>query len=234
MNQRTLRHIPNALTCANLLCGCVGIIEVFHSNILLSCGLIVLAAVFDFLDGFVARLLKVTSAIGKELDSLADVVTFGVLPAFIVYQLLLESIPDLSGIGTAYFALSIAVFSALRLAKFNTDPRQHDSFIGVPTPANALLIASLPLIIRFHPEWAPYIINTTHLLLFTVVMSYLLVAELPLFAFKFKTFRFEGNEVRYIFLGVSLVALALLDVRAVPLLVALYVLFSFYLARFRK
>ena len=234
MKQRLSRHIPNALTCANLLCGCVGIIEVFHSNILLSCGLIVLAAVFDFLDGFLARLLKVTSTIGKELDSLADVVTFGVLPAFIVYQLLLQSIPDLSGIATAYWALAIAVFSALRLAKFNTDPRQHESFIGVPTPANALLIASLPLIVRFHPEWEPYIVNTTHLLLFTALMSYLLVAELPLFAFKFKAFGFKGNEVKYIFLGVSLVALALLDVRAVPLIVALYVLFSFYLDRFRK
>jgi CDP-diacylglycerol---serine O-phosphatidyltransferase len=220
------RHIPNALTCANLLCGCVGIVEVFHNNMLLSCALIVLAAVFDFLDGFVARLLKVSSAIGKELDSLADVTTFGVLPAIIIYQLLLRSIPDLTTIWIPYLAFLIAICSALRLAKFNIDPRQSDSFIGVPTPANALLIASLPFIAEYYPVWEPYIINTTHLLLLTGVMSFLMVSELPLFSLKFKSYGWWGNEVRYFFLIASLILLLLLGVVAVPLVIGLYIITS--------
>lgn len=217
------RHLPNALTCANLLCGCVGIVEVFHNNMLLSCALIVLAGVFDFLDGFVARLLKVSSSIGKELDSLADVVTFGVLPSIIVYQLLLRSVPDLTDIWIPNLAFLIAVCSALRLAKFNIDPRQSDSFIGVPTPANALLIASLPFIVHYYPVWEPVIIDTVNLLILTAVMSFLMVSELPLFALKFKSFGWWGNEIRYFFLIASLILLALLGVVAVPLVIGLYI-----------
>ncbi|WP_373515339.1 CDP-diacylglycerol--serine O-phosphatidyltransferase [Persicitalea sp.] len=224
------RHIPNALTCANLLCGCVGIVEVFHNNMLLSCALIGLAAVFDFFDGFAARLLKVSSPIGKELDSLADMTTFGVLPAMIIYQLLLRSVPGLEDLWIPNLAFLIAVCSALRLAKFNIDPRQSDSFIGVPTPANALLVASLPFILRNYPEWESVIVNTTNLLIFTAVMSFLLVAELPLFALKFKSFGWQGNEVRYLFLLASAVLLVLLGFLAVPLIVGGYVLLSAGLA----
>ncbi len=220
------RHIPNALTCANLFCGCVGIVEVFHNNMLLSCALIGLAAVFDFFDGFAARMLKVSSPIGKELDSLADMVTFGLLPAVIVYQLLVRSVPGIEHLWIPNLAFLIAICSALRLAKFNIDPRQSDSFIGVPTPANALLIASLPFILRNHPTWEPIIVNTTNLLIFSAIMSFLLVAELPLFALKFKSFGWAGNEVRYGFLLVSLLLLVLLGFVAVPLVVALYVLLS--------
>jgi CDP-diacylglycerol---serine O-phosphatidyltransferase len=228
------RHIPNALTCANLLCGCVGIVEVFHNNMLLSCALIGLAAVFDFLDGFAARLLKVSSPIGKELDSLADVTTFGVLPAIIIYQLLMQSVPNLEDIWIPNLAFLIAVCSALRLAKFNVDPRQSDSFIGVPTPANGMLVASLPFIIRFYPGYEPLIVNTTTLLIFTVVMSFLMVSELPLFALKFKSFGWKGNEVRYSFLLASLVLLVLLGFLAVPLVIGLYVLLSAGLAVMKK
>ncbi len=220
------RHIPNALTCANLLCGCVGIVEVFHNNMLLSCALIGLAAVFDFFDGFAARLLKVSSPIGKELDSLADMVTFGLLPAVIIYQLLVRAVPGVEDLWIPNLAFIIAVCSALRLAKFNIDPRQSDSFIGVPTPANALLIASLPFILRNYPGWEPLIVNTTNLLVFSALMSFLLVVELPLFALKFKSFGWAGNEVRYGFLLGSLVLLVLLGFLAVPLVVALYVLLS--------
>jgi CDP-diacylglycerol---serine O-phosphatidyltransferase len=228
------RHIPNALTSANLLCGCIGIVEVFHNNMLLSCALIGLAAVFDFLDGFAARMLHVSSPIGKELDSLADVTTFGVLPAIIVYQLLMQSVPDLNDIWIPNLAFLIAVCSALRLAKFNVDPRQSDSFIGVPTPANGMLVASLPFIIRFHPAYEGFIVNTTTLLIFTAVMSYLMVSELPLFALKFKSFNWQGNEVRFSFLLVSLVLLVLLGILAVPLVIALYVLLSAGLAVMKK
>ena len=220
------RHIPNALTCANLLCGCVGIVEVFHNNMLLSCALIGLAAVFDFLDGFAARLLKVSSPIGKELDSLADMTTFGVLPAVIIYQLLVRAVPGIEDLWIPNLAFLMAICSALRLAKFNIDPRQSDSFIGVPTPANALLVASLPFILRNHPVWESVIVNTTNLLVFTAVMSFLLVAELPLFALKFKSFGWAGNEVRYIFLIAAAVLLLSLGFLAVPLIVGGYVLLS--------
>ena len=211
------RNIPNALTCGNLLCGCIGVVEAFHNNLLLSCVLIGIALIFDFLDGFLARLLKVTSPIGRDLDSLADMVTFGLLPAIILYQLLMQSIPDLLGIWKAYPAFIIAIFSAIRLAKFNNDPRQSDSFIGVPTPANAMLIASLPLIVHTESEfWKDIIINTNNLLVLSVVMSYALVMELPLIALKFKSVGWKGNEARFILIGVTLILLATLKFLAVP------------------
>ncbi len=221
------RNIPNALTCGNLLCGCIGVVEAFHNNLLLSCILIGIALIFDFLDGFIARLLKVTSPIGRDLDSLADMVTFGLLPAIILYQLLMQSIPDLFGIWKAYPAFIIAVFSAIRLAKFNNDPRQSDSFIGVPTPANAMLIASLPLIVHTESDfWKDIIINTNNLLILSAIMSYALVMELPLIALKFKQFSWKGNEARFILIGVTLVLLATLKFLAIPAILIVYVLLS--------
>jgi CDP-diacylglycerol--serine O-phosphatidyltransferase len=223
------KNIPNALTCGNLLCGCIGVVEVFHNNILLSCLLIGIALVFDFFDGFVARLLKVSSPIGRDLDSLADMVTFGLLPSIIIFQLLMQSIPDLTGIWKAYPAFLIAIFSAIRLAKFNNDPRQSDTFIGVPTPANAMLIASLPLILHWHgDEWRSLIVNTNHLLILTVVMSFLLVAEIPLLALKFKSFGWKGNEVRFTFIVVSLILLFALKIIAVPAIIAFYIGLSLF------
>ena len=228
------KNIPNALTCGNLLCGCIGIIEAFHSNLLLSCVLIGIALIFDFLDGFIARLLKVSSPIGRDLDSLADMVTFGVLPSVIVYQLLMQSIPDLYGIWKAYPALIIAIFSAIRLAKFNNDPRQSDSFIGVPTPANAMLIASLPLIVHTQGEfWKNLIINTNNLLILSIVMSVLLVAEIPLLALKFKSFAWKGNEIRYIFILMTIALLLALQIVAVPFILILYLAISL-LSNFMK
>ena len=147
---KILRHLPNAMTCGHLLCGCVGIVRVFEHDLITASYLIFLAALLDFGDGFVARLLKASSAMGKELDSLADMVTFGVLPAFMLFSLIGQEIDNQSVL--PYSAFSIAVFSALRLAKFNIDPRQTDSFIGLPTPANALVVASLPLILAFQPQ----------------------------------------------------------------------------------
>ncbi len=220
------RNIPNSLTCANLLCGCIGVVEAFHNNMLLSCALVGIALIFDFFDGFLARLLKVSSPIGKDLDSLADMVTFGLLPAIIVYQMLMESIPDLMGIWKAYPAFLIAIFSAIRLAKFNNDPRQTDSFIGVPTPANAMLIASLPLIVHNYESWKPIIINTNNLLILTVVMSYLLVMEMPLLALKFKSFGWKGNEYRFVFLICTLLLLLVLKILAVPVILLMYLLIS--------
>ncbi len=218
------RNIPNALTCGNLLCGCVGVVEAFHNNLLISCILVGVALIFDFLDGFLARMLKVSSAIGKDLDSLADMVTFGLLPSIIVYQLLMQSIPDLMGIWKAYPAFIMAIFSALRLAKFNNDTRQSDTFIGLPTPANAMLIAALPFIVQLESEfWKDIIINTTNLLILTVVMSYLLVMELPLIALKFKHFGWKGNEARFLLIVSSIVLLVTLKFLAVPLILVIYI-----------
>ena len=226
------KHIPNFLTCGNLFCGCVGIVSVFQNDLVFAAYMIGLAALLDFADGFVARIMNAYSLIGKELDSLADCETFGVLPSMILYKLLQKS---LMGDGFAieifvvlpYLAFFIAVFSALRLAKFNNDTRQSESFIGVPTPANALLVGSLPLILWQHPAWSQYIQNPYVLIVYILAMSYLLVSELPLFALKFKDFSFANNRIRYIFLLVSLGLLVWLQFAAVPPIILLYILLSF-------
>lgn len=185
-----------------------------------------LAGIFDFLDGFLARLLKSSSPIGKELDSLADVVTFGVLPACIVFSLIQEAVPDIFGLWKAYLAFIIAVFSALRLAKFNIDTRQAESFIGVPTPAIGFLIGSIPLILQQYPETKDWIVNANYLIIFSLFVSMLLVSEMPLFALKFKTFGWRGNEIKFIFLILSAVFLIFLKFAAIPAIIFLYVLLS--------
>ena len=221
--------IPNLMTCGNLLCGCLGIVFSFRGDLLLAGALIFLAAVLDFFDGFAARLLNQSSPIGKELDSLADMVTFGVLPSMIVFQYLErtnDSI-EIEGMLVSFVAFLLAVFSALRLAKFNIDTRQADSFIGVPTPANAIVVASLPFILRMYPESQSIIVNSTVLIGYTLVMSFLMIMEVPLLAFKFKSFGWKENQLKYIFLGVSVVLLILLKFAAVPLIVGIYILLSF-------
>jgi len=221
------KHIPNALTCCNLLCGCVGIVEIFHGNMILSCLLIGLAGIFDFLDGFAARALKVTSPIGKDLDSLADVVTFGLLPSIIIYQLILRSTETIAEMWMPNIAFLIAIFSALRLAKFNNDPRQSDSFIGLPTPANGFLIASFPFLLRDNPEvWNPIIVDTTHLILFTCIISFLLISELPLLALKFKNFQWKGNESRFMLIAGSLLLILFFQIAAVPMIILFYLALS--------
>jgi CDP-diacylglycerol--serine O-phosphatidyltransferase len=219
------KHIPNALTSCNLLSGCVGIVAVFEGSLELAVYMIWLAAVFDFFDGFAARVLKVSSPIGGELDSLADMVTFGVLPAAIVYKMLQQ--PGLSPL-IPYLAFVIAVFSALRLAKFNVDTRQSSSFIGLPTPANALFISSLPLILEYSQLPVQFILEPWFLLGAVFILSFLLVAELPLFALKFKSFGWEENKLKYIFLITSVVLVFLFKFVAIPLIIALYVLLSLF------
>lgn len=217
------------MTCGNLLCGCLGIVFSFRGDLLLAGALIFLAAVLDFFDGFAARLLNQASPIGKELDSLADMVTFGVLPSMIIFQYLErtnDSI-EIEGMLVSFIAFLLAVFSALRLAKFNIDTRQADSFIGVPTPANAIVVASLPFILRTYPESQALIINPTVLIGYTFIMSFFMVMEVPLLAFKFKNFGWKENQIKYIFFGLSVVLLILLKFAAVPLIVGIYILLSF-------
>jgi len=221
------KHIPNFLTLLNLLAGCVGIIFALEGNQFLAAVFIWTAAIMDFLDGFAARLLKVHSAIGKELDSLADVVSFGVLPSCILFQMLRgasgsEILP--------YAAFLVALFSALRLARFNVDDRQSDSFIGLPVPANAIMISSYPLIAE---ETGFFLFDNAAFLIFlTVLSSYLLVSGIPLFAFKFKGFGWKENRPKYIFLLLSLCLIALFRIPAIPAIILLYILFSVILNSF--
>ncbi len=190
--------------------------------------LIGIAAVADFFDGLVARALHVSSPIGKDLDSLADMVSFGVVPGAILFQLLRHALPA-TGLPEwlAYVAFVVSIFSALRLAKFNNDTRQSDSFIGLPTPACTLVVASLPLILA-HDTFSlqDIILNPWVLLLLALTLAGLLVAELPLFALKFKNLRWQDNSLQFIFLLLSLGLLVVLQAAAIPLVILLYVLLS--------
>jgi CDP-diacylglycerol--serine O-phosphatidyltransferase len=232
-----IRHFPNAITCGNLFCGCLAIVSAFKGNLVLSAYLVGIAAVLDFFDGFVARLLKVGGELGKQLDSLADMVTFGVVPGVIMFKLIEKglSLPDSAVLAAStpllpYAAFFITIFSGLRLAKFNIDTRQTDSFIGVPTPANSILICSLPLILEFHQEGYDkshlFLLNPYLLIGLTIIMSYLLVAELPLFALKFKKFNWAPNRTRYTFLIISVTLLILFQFIAIPFIIFLYISLS--------
>jgi len=234
------KHIPNILTLLNLLLGCIAIVFAFD-NILISSYLIGIAAIFDFLDGMAARLLDVKSELGKQLDSLADLVSFGVVPGFIIYSMINTSSDcpalDVNGINLVpMVGFLIPLMSAYRLAKFNIDERQSDSFLGLPTPAVALLTASLPLILIQQTtifDWslvffADLLNSSAFLIAFSVTLSVLLVVELPLFSLKFKSFSWNENKIRYIFILSSLILLLLLYFAAVPIIIILYICFSIY------
>jgi CDP-diacylglycerol---serine O-phosphatidyltransferase len=215
-----IRHLPNFLTCCNLLCGCFGIVFLLEGRAVPAAYFVWAACFFDFLDGFFARLLNVSSPIGKELDSLADVVSFGVLPAMVMYKMIalnssLESLP--------YFGFTIAAFSALRLAIFNIDTRQTDSFIGLNTPANTLFITSLPLLPQPVHAW---LYHDWLLVAITMIFSLLLVSPIEFFALKFKNLRWGDNEVRFTFLILSVLLLILFNVTAIPLVIILYIVMS--------
>ena len=222
------RHVPNFITCLNLFSGCVGIVFAFQGELVIAGYAILAAAILDFFDGMAARLLKAYSEIGKELDSLADVVSFGVLPSVIIYQLFLQS-PQVGNISQYlnFSAFLIAIFSALRLAKFNIDERQAENFIGLPTPANALLIASLPMILA-QGNWffSAYILNPFFLFIFSLGMSILLVTEIPLISLKFKNLKINDNLFRYILVVSGIVLILIFKFAAVPLIVFIYILLS--------
>ncbi|MVN76872.1 CDP-diacylglycerol--serine O-phosphatidyltransferase [Hymenobacter sp. HMF4947] len=222
------RHLPNALTCLNLLCGCLALTFIFQGQLVTAAYLVGVAAVADFFDGLLARALRVSSPIGKDLDSLADMVSFGVVPGAIISKLLTEALtthswpPQL-----AYAAFVISIFSALRLAKFNNDTRQTTSFIGLPTPACTLVVASLPLILADDRLGLSSLILQPWLLLgLALLLSGLLVAELPLFALKFKNLRWPGNRRRFVFVALALALVGWLHAAGIPLAVLLYVLLS--------
>jgi CDP-diacylglycerol---serine O-phosphatidyltransferase len=230
------RHIPNIFTSFNLFFGCVALVEVFRGQLITASYFIYAAAVLDLLDGLMARLFDAHSDFGKEMDSLADVVSFGVVPGAVMFSLLDRSnvngeLPQL----LVFVPFIISVFSGLRLAKFNVDTRQTTSFIGLPTPANGLLIVSLPLIIsQGNASLNAILLNPYFLLVSSLVLSYLLVSELPMFSLKFKSWAWKTNAVQYVFLAVSLMLLVVFLFKAIPVIIILYILFSFFRFVFAK
>ncbi|MFB0942539.1 MAG: CDP-alcohol phosphatidyltransferase family protein [Patiriisocius sp.] len=241
-----IKQIPNIITSLNLLCGCVAIMFAVSGD-LVSASFFAFAGIFlDFFDGLAARVLNAQSQVGLQLDSLADVVTSGVLPGIVMVQLLSEALTgtslDISAIfsDTAnstsiesylpFIGLLIAVASGYRLAKFNVDTRQTTSFIGLPVPANTLLILSLPLILSFQAsqQITEVILTPWFLIVITLVSCVLLNAEISLFGLKFKTWNFKDNAVRYLFLISSILLLVVLKFIAIPIIIFLYILVSLF------
>jgi len=218
------KHIPNAITCANLFSGCIGVVFAFNGQLETAAYFVLLSGIFDFFDGFAARLLHVKSDIGKELDSLADMVSFGFLPGVVMFQLLKHSGSyNDSLFFLPYLGFIITVFSALRLAKFNIDTRQTEDFIGLNTPMNTLFIISLPFIQKDYPE----VIGSTWLLAgITLLMSWLLVSEIRIFSMKFSSMSWTQNKMKFIFLLLSAVLVVFLQFAAIPFILVLYIALS--------
>ena len=224
------KHIPNTITCCNLISGCIATYWAFQGEFGMALLFIVIGAIFDFFDGMSARLLGVSSPIGKELDSLADCITFGFAPSAILFCYLTtldfqfsfypSHLPPIA----SYLAFIMAAFSALRLAKFNLDERQALGFIGLPTPANALFWGAL---VVGSGEWiaqqpyAPYMV-----LVGIFISCYLLVAEIPMFALKFKHWGWKDNEIKYIFLLTCIPLLVILGISGLAAIIAWYILLS--------
>lgn len=232
---KNFKFVPNLLTLLNLLSGIFSILLASKGLLVEAAYLIFIAALFDFADGFVARMLQAHSPIGAQLDSLADMVSFGVAPGFILYELILMSHGRMEVLAFGIdiiplLAFSVPLFTALRLAKFNIDERQTDSFIGLPSPAAALLIASLPLIREqlYEGQSLSYMIttNTYFYLGIAFAASILMVAELPLFSLKFKSFSLKGNEVRWFFLVLSIGLLVFFQAVAIPFIILSYLFLS--------
>ena len=217
------KHIPNTITCLNLISGCVATYFAFLSDYRMALLFIVIGAVFDFFDGMSARLLHVSSPIGKELDSLADDITFGFAPSAIVFSFLSSYHVHL--LFVPFLAFVMAAFSALRLAKFNLDERQAMGFIGLPTPANALFWGSLIVSAGDWLQSSPYLYYGVVCGIF--ISSYLLVSEIPMFALKFKTWGWKGNEVKYIFL-LTCIPLLLLPLLLFGSIVGLAAIIAWY------
>ncbi|MCS6824467.1 MAG: CDP-alcohol phosphatidyltransferase family protein [Cytophagaceae bacterium] len=246
------KHIPNILTCCNLLCGCAGIVHAFSGNLFMASCMIMAGTIFDFADGFAARMLHVSSEIGKQLDSLSDIVTFGVLPGSIMYELLvtvyIESHNDYLHTSDSeifstekpflFFALSafsITVFSAIRLARFNTDSSDKHTFTGLPTPANALLISSLALISDTSSQRdtlesfiSSYVLTYPFLFTFIPLSCFLLVMPVEMFSLKFKNVSLHQHRLPMSFAAVSILLLLLLKLTAIPIVIVCYILISLF------
>jgi CDP-diacylglycerol--serine O-phosphatidyltransferase len=221
-----IRGIPNTVTCLNLFSGCIACVEAFEAKYEWAAVFIILSAIFDFFDGFLARLFKVYSPNGKELDSLADDISFGLAPALILFSLFKE-VPYPSFLlrlkdYIPYLAFLITIFSALRLAKFNIDKRQTSSFIGLPTPANALFWASIA--VSFHQVSSTFYV--VYLSALTFLFSWLLIAEIPMFSLKFKNLSWKDNKVSFIFLTGCFPLFIILRTGGFAAIISWYILLS--------
>lgn len=242
------KHIPNFITSLNLLCGSIALFFAFSNEMIPTAIFVFLGIFFDFFDGFFARLLKVESKVGLEFDSLADVVTSGVVPGVVMMQLLSLSLfgvpytidvfksaawqPEIE-LYVPFVGLFITVAAAYRLAKFNVDTRQTDQFIGMPTPAISIWTLSIPLILAYQhsPLLESVFLNTYFLIGFTLVVSVLMNIELRLFALKFKTWSWADNKLRYSFLLLSILSIVLLRFIAIPVILMLYIVLSILSAK---
>jgi len=240
------KHIPNLLTLGNLLCGTIATIFAVQGEFVFAALLVIAGILFDFLDGFAARLLHVSGELGKQLDSLADMVTSGVVPGIIMFRLLQDenvfmNDNDLNSLEQFSFnfnvndvlpflGLLLTLGACYRLAKFNIDTRQSDSFIGLPTPAMSLFVISLPLIQEYSSiDFVQNIIaNNYFLIAVTIVLTYLMNAELPLFSLKFKEYSVKNNVIKYLFLVVSLCMIIFLKYLSIPLIILVYVILSIF------
>ena len=237
------KNLANAVTCLNLICGCLSIVYCIRIDLQMASMFIIAAAIFVFLDGFVARLTNSYSPIGKELDSLADVVSFGVAPGFILFALFyynsnflsIDFDPMRNWYSFAAFLLPCG--SALRLAKFNIDTRQSDGFIGMPVPSMGFIVAALPFIIfdEKTPEWfSNFLVHPITLIFLILGLCYLMLSELKLISLKFKTYDFSRNKPRYILLGIGAVLLILLKFKALPLIILSYLFISVTIGKEEK
>ena len=229
------QHIPNAITCGNLVSGCMSVLFIACGMPVKAAVMIFVAGLFDFFDGFAARMLHAKSPIGADLDSLADVVASGVAPGFIMYWLMVRAtdLPDVRWMGISILpclAFLLPVFSAIRLAKFNVDDTQKTSFRGLPAPGMAIFIASLPLALSQVGHLTDGVLGYWACLGITLVFSFMMVSRLRFFSFKMKSAKWKGNEVRWIFLIVAVVAVAVFRLVALPFVMVLYMLLSVFFA----
>ena len=225
------KHIPNLITCCNALCGALAVFMIMNNNGFMAAWLVLLAMIFDFFDGFMARLLHVKSDLGKELDSLADMVSFGVVPTLLARLLIQESFTGEESALTvnilSYLPVLMVAFSAYRLAKFNLDTRQTFSFIGVPTPANALFWVGLVFAFEWQHKFSLICWGNSWVLAGCVILlSWLLVAELPMFSLKFHSFKWEENKIRYLYFLTLILLFVLLQETMLSFIIPLYILFN--------
>ena len=228
------KHIPNIITLLNLFCGCIAVVFVSELNFAMAFLFVSLGIFLDFFDGFFARLFKVSSPLGLQLDSLADMVTSGVVPGYVMFMML-KSIENGNQF-LPYLGFIITLGACYRLANFNIDTRQTDSFIGLPTPANALFILSLPLINQaFHDDnFSGNIFPVWVLIAITFLSVYIMNAEIPLFSLKIKSFNLKDNLLQLVFLSISIILLAVFQFLGVAIVILFYILLSVLMNFFQK
>ena len=227
------RHIPNAITCCNLLSGCLSILFLGCNMPVKAALMIFMAAIFDFFDGFAARLLNAHSPIGADLDSLSDVVSFGIAPGFIMYWLMIKTISNpIVPVGPfellTFIAFLLPVFSAIRLAKFNIDDTQKTSFRGIPAPGMAIFVASLPLALAQVGHLSDGSLRLGYCIGIVLVFSFMMVCNLRFFSFKMKNLKWKGNEVRFIFIALAVISFAIFRFVALPFIMIAYILLSIF------